>query len=140
MILGSALLAFMGYALYAFFNRAVPSDIVNSIVWNLVATIISGSAGALIARWLDDFPHTTNRILEDSQAILREKVLSIVEEEFKAHEFSALDESVLSKRLLEAYNRIIDVDPDGWNQVASERLDVLRKYDGEFRRLRAESL
>jgi hypothetical protein len=94
--------------------------------------------GAFIARWRDDFPRTTSRILEDSQAILREKVLGIVEEEFKTHEFSALDESVLSKKLLEVYNRVVEVDPDGWNQVASERLDVLRKHDGEFRRLRAE--
>lgn len=138
MILGAALLAFMGYILYVFINRDVPQDILNSIVWNLVATIISGAAGAFIARWRDDFPRTTNRILDDSQAILREKILGIVEEEFKAHEFSALDESLLSKKLLEAYNRIVDVDPDGWNQVASERLDVLRKYESEFHRLRAE--
>jgi hypothetical protein len=138
MILGAALLAFVGYILYAFINRDVPQDILNSIMWNLVATMISGAAGALIARWRDDFPRTTSRILEDSQAILREKVLGIVEEEFKSHEFSALDESVLSKKLLDAYNRIVDIDPDGWNQVTSERLDVLRKYDGEFRHLRAE--
>jgi len=138
MILGSAFVAFLGYVVYRYFNRDVPQDIANSIVWNLVATVISGGIGAFIARWRDDFPRTTNRILEDSQAILREKVLSIVEEEFKTHEFSALDEAVLSKKLLEAYNRVVDLDPDGWNQVASERLDVLRRHDGEFRRLRAE--
>jgi hypothetical protein len=138
MILGSAFVAFLGYVVYRYFNRDVPQDIANSIMWNLVATVISGGIGAFIARWRDDFPRTTNRILEDSQAILREKVLSIVEEEFKNHEFSALDEAVLSKKLLEAYNRVVDLDPDGWNQVASERLDVLRRHDGEFRRLRAE--
>ena len=138
MTIGAAAIAFLGYVVYAFINRDVPQDIVNAVVWNLVATIISGGIGALFAKWRDDFPHTTSRILEDAQAILREKVLSIVEQEFKAHEFSALDDAALAKRLLDAYNRIIDFDPDGWSQIASERLDVLRKHDAEFRRLRGE--
>lgn len=90
------------------------------------------------SRWPCGFPHTTKRIQEDSQAILREKVLGIVEEEFKAHQFSALDESVLSKKLIESYDRAIDFDPDGWSQTALERLEILRKYDTEFRRLRGE--
>jgi len=138
MVVGATLLAFTGYVLYAFVNRSIPQDIVNAIIWNLVATVISGSAGAFFAKWRDDFPDATKRILEDSQAILRDKVLGIVEEEFRGHEFSALDEALLSKRLLDTYNRIVSFDPDGWNQIASERLDTLRKYDADFRRLRNE--
>jgi len=137
-VVGSAMAAFVGYLLYAFWNRDVPQDIANAIIWNLVATVISGTTGGLFAKWRDDFPRTTKRIQDDSQAILRERVLGIIEEEFKSHQFSALDESFLSKNLLDAYESIIDFDPDGWNQIASERLDVLRKYDAEFRRLRGE--
>jgi hypothetical protein len=138
MSVGAALFAFFCYIVYRFINRDVPQDIVNAIVWNVVATIITGSVGALFAKWRDDFPRTTKRILEGAQAILREKVLNIVEQEFKEHEFSALDGSMLTKKLLEAYNRVLDFDPDGWNQVASDRLDILRKHDTEFRRLRTE--
>jgi len=137
-IFGAAMCAFVGYIVYAFINRDVPQDIFNSIAWNLVASAVAGCAGAFIAKLRDDFPHTTTRILEDSQAILRERVLSIVEEEFKAHEFAALDDVTLSKRLLDSYNRIMDFDPDGWHQIASERLDVVRRHDTEFRRLRDE--
>jgi predicted GTPase len=138
MTAGAMILAFLGYALYALMNRDVPQDIFNAIIWNVVASVISGAIGAALAKWRDDFPRTTKRIRDDSEAILREKILKIVEEEFRTHEFSALDESYLSRKLVESYTRIVNLDPDGWNQLASERLDVLRKYDNEFRRLRGE--
>jgi hypothetical protein len=137
-IFGAAFLAFAGYVFYAFINRDVPQDMANAIVWNLVATVISASAGAYFAKWRDDFPRKTGRIQEDAEAIIREKVLAVIEEEFKAYEFSALNEAMLSKRLLETYTRIVEFDPDGWNQVASNRLDVLRRYDKDLRRLRAD--
>lgn len=138
MIVGSSLLAFAGYIFYAYINRDVSQDIANAVIWNLVATVMSGTIGAFIAKWRDDFPRATKRILEDSQAILRERILGVVEEEFKVHEFSALNEAFLSEKLLGVYNRIIEFDPDGWNQVASERLEILRRYDTELRRLRGE--
>lgn len=53
-IAGSVLLAFLGYLSYAFLNRDVPQDIANAIIWNLVASVISGAAGASLAKWRDD--------------------------------------------------------------------------------------
>jgi hypothetical protein len=84
------------------------------------------------------FPKTSKRILEDSQAILRGKVFGIVDDELQSHEFSALQDSNLSKKLVESYHEIIVADPDGWKQIAAERMDIVRRYDAEYRRLRNE--
>ena len=137
-ILGAAGIAFAAYLFYAFLNRDVPQDMFNSVVWNLVAETIAVCVGLLIAKWRDDFPKTTKRILEDSQAILRGRVFSIAEDELQSHEFSALNDSNLSKKLLQSYSAIVDIDPDGWNQIVAERMDIIGRFDGEYRRLRSE--
>ncbi len=134
-ILGAATVVFIGYLFYRFLNRDVPQDIFNSVIWNLAAETIAVCVGVFIARWRDDFPKTTKRILEDSQAILRGKVLGIVDEELQSH---TLDDSNLSNKLVESYRSVIDNDPDGWNQIVAERMEVIRKYDTEYRRLRRE--
>ena len=95
-------------------------------------------AAAFIAKWSDDFPKTSTRILEGAQAILRGKVFGIVDDELQSHEFSALNDSSLSKKLVESYHEIVDADPDGWNQIVAERMDTIRRYDVEYRRLRNE--
>jgi predicted GTPase len=136
--LGTACLAFAGYLFYAFLNRDVPQDMFNSVIWNLVAETIAICVGVFIARWRDDFPKTKNKILEDSRAILRGDVFSIVDKEFQSHEFAALNESNLSNKLIASYNRIVEADPDGWNQIAAERIEIIRRFDTEYRRLRSE--
>ncbi len=47
-------------------------------------------------------------------------------------------DSNLSNKLVESYRSVIDNDPDGWNQIVAERMEVIRKYDTEYRRLRRE--
>jgi hypothetical protein len=137
-IAGSAGLVFAAYLFYAFLNRDVPQDMFNSVVWNLVAETIAVVVGVSIAKWRDDFPKTTKRILEDHQAILKGRVFDLVANEIRSHEFSGLDDSKLAKKLADSYGRIVDSDPDGWNQIAAERMEVIRKHDTEYRRLRNE--
>jgi hypothetical protein len=137
-VFGAATLVFIGYLFYAYFNRDVPQDIFNSVIWNLAAETIAVGIGVFIARWRDDFPKTSKRILEDAQAILKGKVLSIVDQELQSHKFAALDDATLSKKMIESYRLIIDSDPDGWNQIVAERMEIIRKYDAEYRRLRSE--
>jgi hypothetical protein len=135
---GAGVLVFAAYLFYAFLNRDVAQDRFNSVVWNLVAEAITLFVAAFYAKWSDDFPKTSKRILEDAQVILRGKVLGIVDHELQSHEFSALSDANLSKKLVEAYHEIVNVDPDGWNQMVAERMDSIRRYDVEYRRLRNE--
>jgi hypothetical protein len=100
--------------------------------------VIAVSVGLGIAKFLDDFPKTTKRILEDARSILRGKTFNIVDEGLQSHDFSALTESTLSHKLSAAFARLIDVDPDGWNQIGTERIDALRQCESEYRRLRAD--
>jgi hypothetical protein len=137
-ILGAGGLVFVAYLFYALLNRDVPQDMFNSVLWNLVAETVTICVAAFVAKWRDDFPKTSKRILEDSQAILKGKVFSIVDDELKSHEFSALNDSNLSKKLAESYNEVIANDPDGWNQIVAERMDTIGKFDTEYRRLRNE--
>ncbi|MGY3488539.1 hypothetical protein ACVW1C_006422 [Bradyrhizobium sp. USDA 4011] len=87
---------------------------------------------------MDDFPKTSGRILDDARAILKGRIFSIVDEALNSHEFATLDEAKLSQALMEAYSRVIGTDPDGWNETAIERIDALRRYEIEYKRLRNE--
>ncbi|MGZ3554149.1 MAG: hypothetical protein ACXWMT_11745 [Candidatus Binataceae bacterium] len=111
---------------------------VNAIIWNLVAAAIGSVISSGIAKWRDDFPKTSRRILGDAQSILKGRILSIVDDALQSHEFSALAESKLSQSLSETCARVIQIDPDGWNQIAAERIDALRRHETEYRRLRNE--
>ena len=137
-IVGPAILVFVTYLFYVYANREVPQDIANAIVWNLVAAAIGSGIGSSIARWRDDFPKTSKRILDDARSLLKAKILGIVDAALQSHEFATLAESKLSQSLLESYGRIINIDPDGWNQIAAERIDALRRFETEYRRLRSE--
>ena len=45
----------------------------------------------------------------------------------------------LTKRLYNAYQSLIDCDPDSWNMVATDRLNALRELQSEFTKIiRAE--
>ncbi len=137
-VAGSAGIVLLGYLFYAFVNREVPQDMANSIFWNLVAEAIAVIIGLFAAKFFDDFPKATKRISEDAKSILKGTIFNIVDEALQSHEFSALNEAKLSQTLKEAYERLIDVDPDGWNQTVAERVDALRKGETEYRRLRGE--
>ena len=137
-ILGSVSLASIVYLFYRYMNRDVPQDMLNSIAWNLVAEVIAVGVGWGIAKWFDDFPKTTARILGDARSILRGKVFNILDEALGSHDFSTLSESRLTEKLAASYSRLIDIDPDGWEQTASERIDALRQAESEYRRLRTE--
>ena len=85
-----AALVFTSYLFYAYVNRDVPQDMVNAIVWNVVAAAICSVISSGIAKWRDDFPKTSKRILDDAQSILKGKILSVVDDALHSHEFSAL--------------------------------------------------
>ncbi|MBB4367890.1 hypothetical protein GGD63_000659 [Bradyrhizobium sp. cir1] len=137
-MLGTVGLASVAYLFYIYVNRDVPQDMLNSIAWNLVAEVIAVGVGWGIAKWFDDFPKTTARILGDSRSILKGKVFNIVDEALNSHDFSTLDEAKLAEKLSASYARLIEIDPDGWEQIATERIDALRHSENDYRRLRAE--
>lgn len=137
-ILGSVGLASLVYVFYMYVNRDVPQDMINSIAWNLVAEVIAIGVGWGIAKWFDDFPKTTARILGDARSILRGKVFNLVDDALDSHDFSTLSESRLAEKLSGSYSRLIEIDPDGWEQTATERIESLRHSENEYRRLRAE--
>lgn len=135
---GAFLLVFAGYLFYAYVNHDVPQDMLNSIGWNLVAEATAVCIGWAVAKFFDDFPKRTSRILEDARSILKGKIFNIVDDALRSHEYSALAEPKLVQKLSAAYAQLTRVDPDGWNQTAAERLDSLRRFEAEYRRLRGE--
>jgi hypothetical protein len=137
-VAGPAAVVFFTYLFYVYINQDVPQDMANAVMWNLAAAAIGSSITSGIAKWRDDFPKTSKRILDDTRSILKGKILSIVDEGLESHEFSTLAESKLSQSLSAAYTKIINVDPDGWNQAAADRIDFLRRYESEYCRLRNE--
>ncbi|CCE11011.1 hypothetical protein BRAS3843_570067 [Bradyrhizobium sp. STM 3843] len=137
-IAGPAALVAIIYLFYVYINRDVPQDIANAIIWNLAAAGIGSIVASGVTKWSDDFPKTSQRIVEDARSILKGKILAIVDEALQSHEFSALAESRLSAMFSEAYARIINNDPDGWNQTAAERIDSLGRHEVEYCRLRTE--
>jgi hypothetical protein len=62
----------------------------------------------------------------------------LLDEALQSQEFSSLAEAKLTRSLFDCYQRIANIDPDGWNHIAAERIDALRRYEAEYRRLRIE--
>ncbi|HLZ02898.1 MAG TPA: hypothetical protein VKR55_12185 [Bradyrhizobium sp.] len=137
-VAGPAALVFVGYLFYAYLNRDVPQDSFNAVLWNLVAGVIFSGIATGVAGWRDEFPKNRKRLLDDARSMLKGKILAIVDDALKSHEFSVLDDTKLPQRLSEACANIVSVDPDGWDQIAAERLDALRRHETEYRRLRNE--
>lgn len=137
MIFGGCVFGLVAYFAYVQFDRAVTPDIFNAIIWNLVADVIFGGTGYLIARAFDNFPKNSTKIKTDYEAVLRRDINQILEEELRGHNFTAIDQPNLLERLSKSYRQVVESDPDEWQKAAADRLNMLREIDINFRRVRA---
>ena len=99
----------------------------------LALEIVAGLFVALLTyifgKAVDNFPKTSGRIKNEHQAILRDRFNSAIAEEMGTYQFAAIEHASLTERLKTTYNRLVQCDPDGWNQIAEERLAALRELD-----------
>ena len=126
---GFWLIGFVGYFAYVHFNREVPPDLFNTILWHVVGDSIFGLVGYAVARWFDNFPKRARRIRDEYEILLRGELSRTVENALRTHPYTAIEESKLFQRLRTAYQALVDRDPDEWRQVAAARLGQLREIE-----------
>ncbi len=115
----------------------IPSNNFHAVLWNVVAALIVEPIVFFIAKGVDKFPKRSATIRLENQAILRRDLEATAEKEILSFEFAAISTPNLTKRLSRAYQNLIGSDPDSWNMVAADRLNVLREVNSEFRKIRA---
>lgn len=138
LIFGAVGIAAVGWFGYLYLKQPIPHDIFNAVAWEVVGGLIVAAIGYWTARIFDNFPAASKRLLSNFHAKAKWDINRIAEEELKAHEFTALEDSSLINRLKATCNGIIQMDPDDWNHQASERLNTLRELYINCREVQAE--
>jgi hypothetical protein len=141
---GGALLfgVVLGVLSYWGYTHAVdiPQNNFHAVLWNIVSAIIWQPITFLVAKGVDQFPKRAARIRHDNQTMLRRSLERTADEEMRASELPAISMPALTRRLDEAYQRVIDCDPESWNMAAADRLNALRELQSEFTKIRAENI
>jgi hypothetical protein len=122
---------------YFFLREPVEHDLFDLLLLEVIAGLVVSIITFFVARAFDNFPKTSARLKSDHQAILRGNFNAAVDDELRTHQFAALEHTALVERLKTTYSRIVECDPDGWNQNAAERLIVLKQLDSDFRLVQA---
>jgi hypothetical protein len=139
---GGALLlgVVLGVLSYFAYTHAVniPQNNCHAVIWNIVAALIWEPITLLVAKGVDKFPKRAARIRQDHQTMLRHNLEKTADEELKASEFAAISMPTLTKRLYDAYQNVIDCDPESWNLAGADRLNALRELQSEFTKIRTE--
>jgi predicted GTPase len=137
-VIATGMFAGATYAGYVYLNKEISHNIFNAIIWEVLAGFIVAAIGFMIARWLDNFPKTSAKIRRDFQSLFKSDVSKITDEELRNHEFSAISHDSFTARLRKACTVVINSDPDEWQQVAAERINTLREWHNEYRRVQAK--
>jgi methyl-accepting chemotaxis protein len=115
----------------------VEHDLFELLLLEVIAGLFVSIITYFVAKAFDNFPKTSARLKSDHQATLRGNFNTVIDDELRTHQFAALEHTTFIERLKTTYSRLIECDPDGWNQIAAERLIVLRQLDSDFRMVQA---
>lgn len=118
----------------------IPQNTFHAVLWNIVAQLIWAPLAFFAAKAVDNFPKRSITIKRDYQTMLRRDLEKTTEKEIDTYEFPAISTPTLTKRLGNAYQSLMDCDPDSWNMVAAERLNALRELQSEFSKTRTECI
>jgi hypothetical protein len=105
---------------------------------HVLADLLGSLIGFGIARFFDNFPKRVSVIREEHEFTFRQQMDTIVTDELKHYESSAIGGINLSESIGLLYDRALLTDPDGWRERAAEHLENVRELHSEFEIMRRE--
>jgi hypothetical protein len=137
-IIGAGLFGVAGWQAYLHLTQETPHNLFWTILLHVLADLVGGFIGYLVAKFSDGFPKTVSKIREEHEILARKKMDEILADELRQYESSNLSELDPSEKISSLYNRTLLIDPDGWNERAAQQLEHLRPLYSEFNAMHGE--
>jgi len=124
MLVGAVLvITSVGYIIFRLVKQPVGQSLLEILGWGLVANLLASAIAFGIARFRDNYPEKKQKIEERHRATLIEQAQSTLDDVGRMHKFSILEESVLSQKLAQIYNSLVNPQADSW-QASVEELEA----------------
>ena len=141
MLVGAVLvITSVGYIIFRLVKQPVGQSLLEILGWGLVANLLASAIAFGIARFRDNYPEKKQKIEERHRATLIEQAQSTLDDVGRMHKFSILEESVLSQKLAQIYNSLVNPQADSWQASVEEQYRRIRGWVAKYNQIRRDYL